>query len=317
MAAGGPAPDEDDAPRLVEALRARLAESEARLARAEEMLRQAEARGEDLDAEVKRLRLEDRFVQMPNVQAALRDAITAEKAIDAFAVSAAVGYAVEVSPGAIGLNRTTRNRGDAGAINDMLVSSANLQFGYRDMRVRQRTEFHGHAGTTQLMRSAAEGRARNVHQLIYAGAPRTGAPDSAGYTALHWAAEKGHAAVISALFEHVHTEQPNIDALTQDHYTPLMLAASNGHSDAVKELLARGADQVIARRNGYTALHLAALSTLAEAPTVVRYLCSGARGRDAITKRTQHLETPLRLADNRGVAGAACAAVLRDFGGER
>ncbi|KIV96718.1 hypothetical protein, variant [Exophiala mesophila] len=79
------------------------------------------------------------------------------------------------------------------------------------------------------------------------------APDSHGWTPMHWAASMGHHAVVHALL------QAGASANVRDaaHWTPLFWAAFKGHDKALSTLLNHGADCYGADRNGWTALHWA------------------------------------------------------------
>ncbi|KAI2694773.1 hypothetical protein CBS147372_9612 [Penicillium roqueforti] len=60
------------------------------------------------------------------------------------------------------------------------------------------------------------------------------AQDQDGYTALAWAADRGHGAVITTLMER---EEINKDLMTAGGWSPLMLARVQGHWDNVKDLV--------------------------------------------------------------------------------
>ncbi|XP_076297202.1 uncharacterized protein LOC143217178 isoform X2 [Lasioglossum baleicum] len=86
------------------------------------------------------------------------------------------------------------------------------------------------------------------------------AEDSAGYTALHYAARNGHYEVCKTLLEN----GAKVSAQTRcGRATPLHRAAMQGHVDVVQLLLQSGANADIKDADGYTALHkaLAAGST--------------------------------------------------------
>ena len=63
--------------------------------------------------------------------------------------------------------------------------------------------------------------------------------DAHGWTALHMAARKGHVDMIEFLL----LQGANIDAETEDHDTPLEIAALHGHLAAVRVLVDNGSDQ--------------------------------------------------------------------------
>jgi len=78
--------------------------------------------------------------------------------------------------------------------------------------------------------------------------------DKDDYTALHRAALKGDAGVISLLLKH----GANVDARAAGTNSPLLLAAREGHQQAVKRLLLAGASVDAKNAQGNTALMLAA-----------------------------------------------------------
>ena len=76
-----------------------------------------------------------------------------------------------------------------------------------------------------------------------------------GMTALHWAAERGHADIADALL----AAGAPVGATTRlGRYTPLHLAARRGHAAVVTRLLAAKADAAAVASTGVTPLHLAA-----------------------------------------------------------
>ncbi|KAH0564198.1 ankyrin repeat domain-containing protein 39-like isoform X1 [Cotesia glomerata] len=95
-----------------------------------------------------------------------------------------------------------------------------------------------------------------VKQLLAKGASAS-EEDSAGYTALHYAARAGHYDVCKLLLEH----GARVNAITRcGRATPLHRAASRGNEDVVRLLCKFGADLNIQDADGYTALHRAALA---------------------------------------------------------
>jgi len=63
--------------------------------------------------------------------------------------------------------------------------------------------------------------------------------DKAGFTPLHYAAEKGDESIVMALLLHPNIE---VNSKTNTGKTPLLLASENGHGKVVNELLKSGAD---------------------------------------------------------------------------
>jgi len=78
-----------------------------------------------------------------------------------------------------------------------------------------------------------------------------------GMTALHWAAERGDAAMTAALLK----AGAKVTPVTRNGgYTPLHIAARAGNGAVVQALLTQGADVKAVTATGVTALHLAAQS---------------------------------------------------------
>jgi serine/threonine protein kinase len=75
------------------------------------------------------------------------------------------------------------------------------------------------------------------------------------WTALHFAARKGHLAVCQSLVAALRLE--NINAFTKTGWTPLMMAAEKGHLDVVKLLVRRGAEVELVNKANKTAADLA------------------------------------------------------------
>lgn len=74
-----------------------------------------------------------------------------------------------------------------------------------------------------------------------------------GWTPLHYAATKGHVAVMQVLLDH----DAYIDAESPNGSTPLMMAAMYGTPSAVKLLLSEGADASLKNQLGLTAIDFA------------------------------------------------------------
>lgn len=122
----------------------------------------------------------------------------------------------------------------------------------------------GRIFASHLRKASSRGDNKIVNDLLCRGCDLN-LYDGSGFTAMHYAAEYGHVATISQLVDFA----TDIDSLVNasgikddgrhGNLTPLMLAATNGHANAVSKLLKYGAN--IASRSvvGRTALHLAAL----------------------------------------------------------
>ena len=74
-----------------------------------------------------------------------------------------------------------------------------------------------------------------------------------GWTPLHYAASKGHLAIMELLLEN----HAYIDAESPNGTTPLMMAAQYGTTPAVKLLLDAGADPLLKNQQGLTAIGFA------------------------------------------------------------
>ncbi len=113
----------------------------------------------------------------------------------------------------------------------------------------------GGTADADLLEAARQGDARAVEARLRAGADPNDA-DGDGMTALHWAAERGHAEVAARLLE----GGARVDLGTRiGHYTALHLAARRGSAPIVSALLGAGADpNAVTTSSGVTPLHLAA-----------------------------------------------------------
>jgi ankyrin repeat protein len=145
-----------------------------------------------------------------------------------------------------------------------------------------------------------------VRTLLKQGAD-VGAAQGDGMTALHWAAERGDAALAEMLLY----AGANVAAVTRvGQYTPLHLASKGGSAAVVRALLKAGASPAAKTTNtGVTALHLAAASGDTE---VVKLLLE--RGADPNARESEWGQTPLMFAAalNRADAIAALIAGKAD-----
>jgi ankyrin repeat protein len=101
---------------------------------------------------------------------------------------------------------------------------------------------------TALHWAADKGHAAVVGALVGGGAT-VGAVSKSGWTALHFAAQIGHAAVVEALAG----AGAGVDAAAKDGHTPLSLAAVHGQTEAAAALLGAGADATRPTDKGKTA----------------------------------------------------------------
>ncbi|XP_021113686.1 ankyrin repeat domain-containing protein 39 isoform X1 [Heterocephalus glaber] len=86
-------------------------------------------------------------------------------------------------------------------------------------------------------------------------------PDSAGYTALHYASRNGHYAVCQFLLE----SGAKCDAQTHGGATALHRASYCGHTEIARLLLSHGSDPQLVDDDGMTSLHKSAVKVRATA----------------------------------------------------
>jgi len=105
------------------------------------------------------------------------------------------------------------------------------------------------ADETALMLAANANDLVSVNLLIEAGA----SVNRPNWTPLHYAASKGHTAMMRLLIEN----DAYIDAESPNGTTPLMMAAYYATPNAVKLMLEEGADPTLQNQDGQTALAMA------------------------------------------------------------
>ena len=150
-----------------------------------------------------------------------------------------------------------------------------------------------------LLVAAFDGRAGDVEHLIYMGGdpdtvfeddeddPDKLSEDDYGWTALHFAASKGHKDVVKVLLDE--GAMPN--RADNKGRTPLTKAVSNGNEYVVKLLLDGGADPNIGIQSRMPPLHLAAREGHTDIAKML--LDSGAD----ITKVDEYGSTPIEKAE--------------------
>jgi ankyrin repeat protein len=154
--------------------------------------------------------------------------------------------------------------------------------------------------------AAMKGDREGVRQLLRDGAD-VNAAQGDGMTALHWAAERGDAALAEMLVY----AGANVEAETRiGHYTPLHIASRVGDADITRMLLEAGGSATTATSTtGATPLHLASASGNAE---VVGLLMD--HGADPNARESEWEQTPLIFAAARNRPGAI--AVLMERGAD-
>lgn len=104
-------------------------------------------------------------------------------------------------------------------------------------------------GNTALMMAAYKHKQAAVEALLAKGAK----VNQSGWTALHYAASAGDLPIMKILLD----RDAVVDARAPANITPLMFAAREGQEEAVKLLLASGADASLKSSHGWTASQFA------------------------------------------------------------
>lgn len=112
-----------------------------------------------------------------------------------------------------------------------------------------------------LMLAALRGHVDLAKKLIDRGAD----VNKTGWTPLHYAATNGHLEIMNLLLEH----HAYIDAESPNATTPLMMAAHYGSADAVRLLLAAGADPTLRNQLGMSAIDFANKADRKEAAELI------------------------------------------------
>ena len=100
-------------------------------------------------------------------------------------------------------------------------------------------------GESALMLASLKGNVLAVRAMLERGA----AVNQEGWTALHYAATSGQTAITELLLD----KQAQVNALSPNQTTPLMLAARSGNIELVKLLLQRGANDSLKNEAGLSA----------------------------------------------------------------
>lgn len=123
------------------------------------------------------------------------------------------------------------------------VAETLIRWPQTTVEVRTRTD------ESPLMFAALNGQLDLARLLITRGAD----VNKPGWAPLHYAATRGHLAVMNLLLEH----HAYIDASSPNGTTPLMMAAFYGTPSAVKLLLEAGADPLLKNEQALTAIDFA------------------------------------------------------------
>jgi ankyrin repeat protein len=92
-------------------------------------------------------------------------------------------------------------------------------------------------GTTPLIAAVKVGNNEVAELLLVADGIKAGAADEEGWTALHYAAQRGDTEAVRLLLE----KKVDVNAQSKSGDTPLKLASSKGHTEVEQVLTAAGA----------------------------------------------------------------------------
>jgi uncharacterized protein len=123
----------------------------------------------------------------------------------------------------------------------------------KDDVIKELTALNFQFNGDDFVRSAAEGDQKALGLFLAAGFD-VNKPNTAGYTGLMVAAERGRLDFVKSLLDH--KADPNVAG--RDGSTALMLAAENNQPEILKLLISRGADPNRQDNNGWTAVLKAA-----------------------------------------------------------
>lgn len=122
-------------------------------------------------------------------------------------------------------------------------------FDYLIHHSKIRLDERANNGDTALMLAAYLEQVDWLSELIFAGAQI----NQAGWTALHYAAAAGDLQIVAVLLEH----RADLNSLSPNHTTPLMMAARKGNVSVAELLLKEGAHLDAKNMQGMTALDFA------------------------------------------------------------
>ncbi|MBR5522517.1 MAG: ankyrin repeat domain-containing protein [Akkermansia sp.] len=144
-----------------------------------------------------------------------------------------------------------------GATLHQAIKDGTLDYEHPLLNAREKLNERDGSGLTPLMVAAMHNKAEAAHILLKVGSPHVNFNDATanfGTTALMMAAMNGYSKVVSEII----AAQANLDLPNKSGYTALMLAAKGGHSNVVRQLLQAGANRDLCDKNGKSALAHAA-----------------------------------------------------------
>jgi ankyrin repeat protein len=167
---------------------------------------------------------------------------------------------------------------------------------------RPKTTLKVPSRTAAVANAAMDGDMAKVRSLIASGTDVNQAQGD-GMTALHWAAERGDAAMTNALL----AAKASVKATTSiGAYTPLHIAAKSGNPAVVTALLKAGADAKAATTTGATAMHFSAASG-----DTASIIALADKGGDLNAKEGEWSQTPLVFASATGRTAAVRTLIRR------
>jgi len=143
------------------------------------------------------------------------------------------------------------------AIRDSSAKAVQVLLSWEKVEIEARNK----VDESPLMLAALGGQTDIVKGLI----ERDADVNKTGWTALHYAATRGHLDVLRLLLD----KSAYIDAASPNGTTPLMMAAFYGTPSAVKLLLEAGADPFLKNRQDLTAIDFAQRANRAEAAEII------------------------------------------------
>lgn len=141
--------------------------------------------------------------------------------------------------------------------------------------------------------AARTGDLHVIKLLLRSDSKRMETVDERGWTPIHLAAANGHTEVVRFLA----MEGADVAALDPTSYTAMHLAAMNGHNGCLEVLLKMGADVDNITADGFTPLHLAALNNYADCVRTLLSWGANLAVEDALGRTVQDMVEEYALDD--------------------